>query len=260
MQKITLITACYNNAQTILASLISVQQQTYANIEHIIIDGASTDGTLEIIQSHISCLPDRQAHLTSHISVKFISEPDKGMYDAINKGLKLATGDIIGLLHSDDELFEPTTIEKIVKAFEQVKPGLLFANGLFVHAENTHNVVRNWLSKAFKPYKIYFGWVPLHTTMYFSREAFEKLGLYDTNYRIASDYEYSLRALKHSNIPKFYLNTYVVRMKMGGASTSFNNQYRKSKEDFMIMRNYHLPAALTLAFKILRKIPQFFLK
>lgn len=245
MQKISLITACYNNAETIADTLISVFNQTYSNIEHIIIDGASTDGTLKVI-----------AHLKNEKTI-LVSEPDNGMYDAINKGLKLATGDIIGLLHSDDELFESNTLEKIAHAFEQEKPGLLFANGLFVNAENTQRVVRKWISKTFKPYKIYFGWVPLHTTMYFSREAYNLMGLYDTHYRIASDYEYTLRALKYKNLKKFYLNQYVIRMKMGGASTSFRNQFKKSKEDFIIMRYYRLPAFLTLLFKILRKIPQF---
>jgi glycosyltransferase len=244
--KVSIITACFNNEKTIKDTLLSVSSQTYSNIEHIIIDGASTDNTLNIIKKYKTAF------------TKVISGKDKGMYDAINKGLKLATGDIIGLLHSDDELYSNDTITQIAKEFKKDNnTGLLYANGIFVKPEATHKVIRNWISKEFKPWKIYFGWVPLHTTMYLSKEAVEVLGFYDTNYQIASDYEYTLRALTNKRINIKYLNRYVVRMKMGGASTSLNNQYKKSKEDFLIMRGYKLPAIFTLTFKILRKIPQF---
>ena len=247
--KITIITACYNNEKSIEDTLKSVAEQTYNNIEHIVIDGASTDNTINIINKY---------KIGNTI---IVSEPDLGMYYAVNKGLKMATGDIIGLLHSDDKLYSSNTLSDIVNEFKNDNNiGLLFANGLFVEVNDTTKIVRNWISKEFKRWKIYFGWVPLHTTMYFSSKALKQLGYYKTEYRIASDYEYTLRALTNKTINKKYLNSYVVRMKMGGASTSFKNQYKKSKEDFLIMREYKLFAVFVLSFKILRKIPQFIFK
>lgn len=251
MFKVSLITVCYNNESSIAATLKSVAKQSYNNIEHIIVDGASTDSTLKIIEDE---LKKRKSSIVSTV----ISEPDNGMYEAINKGLNLASGDIVGLLHSDDELYDENTVQTIVDKFiTKSNIGLLFANGLFVDSHNPKKVIRNWISREFKSWKIFFGWVPLHTTMYFKKEVVEELGMYETKYAIASDYEYTLRALRNTSIKKYYLNSYIVRMKMGGKSTSMKNQYHKSKEDFTIMRQYKLPAFLTLAFKILRKVPQF---
>ncbi len=244
--KVTLITVCYNNKTTIGQTITSVQGQTYPNIEHLIIDGASTDGTLEVINQL------KNPHTV------VISEPDNGMYHAINKGLNRASGHIIGLLHSDDELYAPNTIEQIVAHFEQSQAHWVFGNGLFVHYQNPHQIIRNWISNPYKKWKVWLGWVPLHTTMYFTREAVQQLGDYDTRYRIASDYEYTLRALKNRSLTVHYTGLYHVKMKMGGTSTSLKNQYPKSKEDFLIMLRYQLPAPFTLACKILRKIPQFF--
>jgi len=243
--KITLITVCFNNEKTIADTLKSVKEQTYNNIEHIIIDGASKDRTLEIIE------------FFKNDKTIVVSEPDKGMYDAINKGLKLATGDIIGLLHSDDELYTSDTIQQIVENFEKSKADWLFGDGIFVNDENTEKVVRNWISKPYKKWKLWLGWVPLHTTMYFSKKSVALLGLYNLNYRIASDYEYTLRALTNKSLTVHYTGLYHVRMKMGGTSTSLKNQIPKSKEDFLIMWKYKFPAPITLTFKILRKIPQF---
>lgn len=244
MLKTTLITACYNNEKTIADTLKSVSEQTHNNIEHIIIDGASTDNTLKIIDRY------------KQPFTKVVSEPDNGMYDAINKGIKLATGDIIGLLHSDDELFDKNTLEKIANSFQKEKCDLLFANGIFVN--NNNKIIRNWITKEYKPAKLYFGWVPLHTTMYFTKNTIQKTGFYNTKYKIASDYEYTLRVFKRDDIKTFYLNAYVMRMKMGGKSTSIKNQFAKSKEDFLIMQRYNLPSFFTLTFKILRKTLQFF--
>jgi glycosyltransferase involved in cell wall biosynthesis len=246
--KITLITVCFNNKNTIGQTIRSVQSQTYVNIEHLIIDGASTDGTLDEIQ-----------RLKNEKTV-VISEPDQGMYDAINKGLKRATGDIIGLLHSDDELYASDTLEQIVKHFQQSKADWVYGNGIFVDEVFTNQIIRNWISKPYKKWKIWVGWVPLHTSMYFTNDAFNQLGYYDLRYRIASDYEYSLRAITNLKLKVHYTGLYHVRMKMGGTSTSLKYQYPKSKEDFLIMLRYGLPAPFTLACKILRKIPQFFKK
>ncbi len=248
IMKVTIITVCYNNEITITETLKSVAGQTYPNIEHIIIDGASTDGTLNIINS------------SKGLNTIVLSEPDNGMYDAINKGLKLATGNIIGLLHSDDELYAPNTIEQIVKHFQQSKAHWVYGDGIFVDSNNTNEVIRNWISNPFKKWKLWFGWVPLHTTMYFTKDAISQLGTYNTQYRIASDYEYTLRALTNHNLKVHYTGFYHVRMQMGGTSTSLKYQFPKSKEDFMIMLRYSLPAPFTLACKILRKIPQFFKK
>ena len=210
--KVTLITACFNNKNTIGSTIRSVQSQTYADIEHIIVDGSSTDGTLELL------------YQLKNETTQVITEPDKGMYDAINKGLNLATGDIIGLLHSDDELYANNTIEQIVNHFAQSQADWVYGNGIYVDSTNTNLIIRNWISKPFKRWKLWFGWVPLHTTMYFNKAAVKLLGLYDLRYRIASDYEYTLRALTSSKLKVHYTGFYHVRMKMGGTSTSLQNQ------------------------------------
>jgi glycosyltransferase len=245
--KISIITIVYNNAQCIESCIQSVLSQTYTNIEHIIIDGGSTDGTQAIIEPYIPKLG------------YFLSEKDKGLYNALNKGIKAATGDIVGILHSDDLYYETESIQKVVDAFKLSNADLVYANGMYVAKENTKEVKRIYKSKSYKKRYLPFGWIPLHTTIYVKKTIFDTYGLYDESYSIASDYEISLRWFQEERIKKYFLNHWVVKMRLGGKSTTAKLQKKKSSEDLKIIRAYKLLGKITLFFKVLRKIPQYVL-
>lgn len=148
--KVTIITACYNRERTIRGCIESILAQDYPDIEYIVVDGASTDGSLSVIQEY----KERIA--------KIISEPDKGMYEAINKGLRAATGEVVGLVHSDDFLFSPHTVSHIVERFRETHADFLYGDGLFVDADRTDKVVRNWIGGEYRLWKVRHGWLPLH--------------------------------------------------------------------------------------------------
>ena len=175
--KITLITSCYNRVSTIRGAIESVLAQDYPDIEYIIVDGASKDGSVEAIRGAIAGHEDK---------VKFISEPDHGMYEAINKGIRMATGDYIGLVHSDDFLYSSHTISDIVKKLKETHADFLYGDGLFVNPENTDKVVRKWIGGTYRLWKVRHGWLPLHPTCYIRREVMLKRGLYNELYNIAA--------------------------------------------------------------------------
>jgi len=245
--KVSIITIVYNNQACITACIQSVLEQTYSKIEYIIIDGGSTDGTQELIEPY----RDKLAY--------YKSEKDKGLYYALNKGIKQATGDIIGILHSDDLYYEPETIQKIVDAYKKSGADMVYANGLYVDKTDTDKVMRIYPAKPFRNRYLNLGWVPLHTTIYVRREVFLKYGMYDIQYDIASDYEISLRWLTNKKIKTYFLNTCVVKMRLGGKSTSVSLQKKKSSEDLRIINKYKLAGTYTLGLKIARKIPQYIL-
>jgi glycosyltransferase len=243
--KVSLITTCYNRVHSIQDTIESVLNQDYDNIEYIIIDGASTDGCVDIFNSY-----------KGRIST-LVSEPDTGIYNAINKGIQLATGDIVGVLHSDDVFFSNHVISSIVSAFQQNEADLVYGNGLFVNLK-TQRIVRNWVSGNFRPNKILRGWLPLHPTVYIRRVLIEKHGLYDESYKISADSEFLLRYIHGLHLTIYYINEYFVRMGMGGASTSFSQTLLKWKEDKRVYQQHGLkPYWLALSGKILSKIPQF---
>lgn len=243
--KISIITIVYNRKHCIADCIQSVFNQTYPDIEHLIIDGGSTDGTQQEIEKH----RDKIAF--------YISEKDDGVFDAYNKGIKNATGDIIGILNSDDFFYEPNTIQKIVEAFTLSGADLVYAKGLYVDQKNLLKVKRIYSSKPFQSKYLFFGWIPLHTTIFVRNEIFKKYGVYNHGYTIASDYEISLRWFKNKKIKKYFLNEWVVKMRLGGLSTSAKLQLKKSREDLKIIKLYKLNGLLTLACKIGRKIPQY---
>ncbi|MDD4969969.1 MAG: glycosyltransferase family 2 protein [Paludibacter sp.] len=243
--KVSIITIVYNNQACIAACIQSVQDQTYNKIEHIVIDGGSTDGT----QEEIEPFRDKLAY--------YKSEKDKGLYYALNKGIQQATGDIIGILHSDDLYYEHDTVQKIVEAYKKSGADMVYANGLYVDKTDTDKVMRIYPAKPFRSRYLHFGWVPLHTTIYVRREMFQKYGMYDIQYDIASDYEISLRWLTNKKIKTYFLNACVVKMRLGGKSTSASLQKKKSLQDLQIINKYKLEGAYTLGFKIARKIPQY---
>ena len=243
--KVSIITSCYNREATIAQAIESVLGQDYPDIEYIVVDGASTDRSLEIIQRYA----DRIACL--------ISEPDKGMYEAINKGIRAATGDIIGLLHSDDFLFSTDTISHIVTEFQKTEADLVYGNGLFVDARNTNKVVRNWISGTYSRRKVRYGWLPLHPTCYIRRGCLKKHGLYDESYRIAADTDLLVRYLYTTRLKVAYLNEYIVRMRMGGLSTDSKRRKLMWEEDIRLYKNHGFPPLPTKLMKMAWKIPQF---
>ena len=243
--KITIITTCYNRASTVRSAIESVLSQDYDDIEYIIVDGASTDGSLEVINDY----RERVARI--------VSEPDHGMYEAINKGIRMATGDVVGLLHSDDMLYAPDTVSKIVARMRETGADFLYGNGLFVNAENTDKVVRNWIGGDYRLWKVRHGWLPLHPTCYIRREAMLRRGLYNETYRIAADSDLLFRYLLGGELSVAYLNEYIVRMRMGGMSTDSNKRKQMWREDIRMYRSHGMNPTVTKIEKMLWKIPQF---
>lgn len=247
--KISIITSCYNRVSTIRGAIESVLAQDYPDIEYIIVDGASTDGSVEVIRDAIEGHEDR---------VKFISEPDHGMYEAINKGIRMATGDYIGLVHSDDFLYSPHTISDIAKRLKETRADFLYGDGLFVNAENTDKVVRKWIGGTYRLWKVRHGWLPLHPTCYIRRDVMEKLGGYDESYMIAADTDLLVRYLLDNHVKTDYLKKYIVRMRMGGMSTDNSRRAKMWKEDIRVYSSHGFKhVTLTKIEKMLWKVPQF---
>jgi len=220
--KISLITAVYNNASGLRSSLESSLGQTHQDVERIVIDGVSTDGTLQVLEDYTSKI--------DHI----VSEPDNGIYDALNKGIQLATGDIIGILHSDDLFAGPDILEKIARKFESSSIDLLYGDLCYVSNQNPNEIVRYWRAGAFTQSKLPNGWMPPHPTVYVRRELFEKYGLYDTHYRIAADYDWMLRLLTKQTMDVAYFPEVLVHMRTGGTSNrSFKNLWQKKSRGLL---------------------------
>jgi glycosyltransferase len=229
--KVSIITVCYNRVATIEKAIRSVLEQNYSDIEYIVIDGNSTDGTQTVIEQY------------GHQLAKYVSEPDKGMYDAINKGLTLATGEIVGLVHSDDELFDTNVIAKIVEQFQENNAiHVVYGDGIYVSNSQPNQIVRNRIGGYFSIKKLKSGWLPLHPTVYIKRSEIQRLGNYSLDYKIASDTDFLLRYLYLHRLPVAYLNAYIIRMRVGGLSTSKSRAIEVLKEDYIIYKSFGLPA------------------
>lgn len=247
--KISIITATYNSADTVIDAIESVNNQTYDNIEHIIIDGGSKDDTVNVVK-----------RLGKRVSI-IISEPDKGIYDALNKGIDVATGDIIGFMHSDDIFYDNQVIEKIASVFSSSEVGSVYGDLEYVQKDDTNRVVRKWVSGNFKLDKVKSGWMPPHPTFYMKRENYKKLGGFNLEYSIAADYDSILRYLFKYKISTAYIPEVLVKMRVGGASNkSIENIIKKSKEDRLALKSNNIPWLKALLMKNLTKIPQFFKK
>ena len=245
--KISIITSVYNNQETIAEAMESVLGQTYSNIEYIIVDGGSTDGTVDIIKSY-------QERLGA-----FISEPDKGIYDGLNKGIKLATGEVIGFLHSDDLYENNTVIEKVAQAFKNNALDSVYGDLTYVNKTDPDKVIRYWKSGEFTLKKLHQGWMPPHPTFFVKRVIYEQLGLFDTSFKIAADYDVMLRFLGKNKITTQYIPYVLIKMRVGGASNkSLKNIILKSKEDLKAMKNNEMGGFFSLVFKNLSKLQQFF--
>jgi glycosyltransferase involved in cell wall biosynthesis len=244
--RVSIITICYNRSQTISNCINSVLQQDYVHIEYIVIDGNSKDGTVDIIQSY----HDRITH--------FISEPDKGMYDAINKGFALATGDIVGLMHSDDVFYDSTVISKIVEGFKNnPNTDAIYGNGIYVTNDEEEKLVRDRIGGEYDYKKLKKGWLPLHPTVYIRKSIIDKYGNYDLNFKIASDTEFLLRYLFKYKIKVTYLNNYIVKMRMGGLSTSYKRAFYVLYEDYKIYKYHNLPGIKAVFQKKLLALTQY---
>lgn len=254
--KISIITVTKNNKAGLLRAIECVHNQTYKNVEHIVVDGASVDGTVEILKQVQDDIA-KSSLLNTHYALLTISEADDGIYDAINKGIKLATGNVIGLLHSDDTFANENVLASIADIFTKDETDSVYSNLLYVNKNGKS--IRVWNSGNFTEQKMLNGWMPPHPTLFIKKEIFDKYGLYRTDMKIAADYEMILRLFWKYKITNSYLPITTYLMTMGGASNkSLKNILRKSKEDFRAMRLSSIPfPSFTLFCKNIRKLPQF---
>lgn len=248
--KVTLITATYNSAKHLEDCIRSVIAQTYPHIEYVIVDGGSADGTLDIVRKY-----------EKNIS-RWISEKDRGMYDAINKGMKMSSGDIIGILNSDDMLASPDVIETIVRTFREKEVDSLYGDLEYVDPVDTNKIYRIWKGKPYRRELFHYGWMPAHPTFYFRRSLLEKYGGYENHYFTAADYEFMARYLYKYRVSSFYLPMLLVKMRRGGQSnSSIFKRLRANRRDYLAMKKSGIPFAFFVSIlKPLSKIHQYYKK
>ena len=248
MIKVSIITVTYNSAETLEQTLLSVIQQSYKNIEYIVVDGKSTDGTLSIIEKH-----------KGNIS-RVISEKDNGLYDALNKGIELATGDVVGILHSDDFYIDNKVIERYVQAFLESNAEAVYSDLYYVDKNDTDKIIRRWKSGEFKSNSFINGWMPPHPTFFVKKEVYKKHGKFNLEFKSAADYEIMLRFIQKRAITVYYLPEFTIKMRVGGKSNaSVQNRIQANLEDRKAWQiNNIKPRFYTLYLKPLRKIFQFF--
>ena len=245
--KISIITVAYNAASTIKDTIDSVLSQEGIDLEYVIVDGGSKDETVQIVESY-----GDQIHT-------FISEPDKGIYDGMNKGVALATGDIVGILNADDFYSNENVLSKVVETFvEGVEAS--YADLVYVDQEDTDRITRTWKSGKYESGAFKKGWMPPHPTFFVRKEIYEKFGAYSLELKSAADYEFMLRVIHKHQIKVVYLPEIIVRMRQGGASnSSLKNRINANKEDRKAWEMNGLkPGTFTLIRKPLSKISQFF--
>lgn len=245
--KVTIITVTLNSEKYLADCIQSVFKQNYTNIEHIIIDGKSTDNTVSIIKKY-----------DTYIS-KWISEPDRGMYDAINKGIEMATGDIIGVLNSDDVFASNDVIKNIVNCFVENKTDSVFGDLVFVNPSNIEKITRIWKGMPYRRFRFNYGWMPAHPTFYLKRELIKQYGLYENHYHTAADYEFMARYLYKHRISATYLDQMVVKMRNGGLSNgNLKRRLRANRRDYLAMKKNSIPFSFFVSIlKPIGKIHQY---
>lgn len=244
--RISVITAVFNRASTLDEAVRSVGSQSWPDVEHIVIDGGSTDGSLDILASH--------KHSIAHM----VSEPDNGIYDALNKGIRRATGDIIGFMHADDSYSTPQALKRVADAFADPSVGAVYSDLVYVNKDDPTRIVRYWRAGQYRRSKLPHGWMPPHPTFYVRRELYERMGGFDTRFRIAADYDNMLRLLWTGKVHAAYIPEVLVRMRMGGVSNgSLLNMFKKSCEDFAALRQNGLSGFQGVLLKNVTKLPQF---
>jgi len=240
--KVSVITVCYNSEKTIASTLDSIASQTHDNIEHVIVDGGSTDGTINIVKQKL-----RDGDV-------FVSEPDEGLYDAMNKGVDLATGNIVGVLNSDDFYESDDAVATVVEMFRHTpEADLVFGDVVFVSPDNLNKVIRLYRAAHFRPWKLRFGWMPPHPATFVRKSAYERVGKYRLDMRIAADYDMFVRWLLVAGLKWQYLDRVLVRMRAGGVSTSgIRSSIRLNREIVRACRDNGIYTNLIF---VLSKIP-----
>ncbi|MES2431349.1 MAG: glycosyltransferase family 2 protein [Bacteroidota bacterium] len=248
--KISLITVTYNSARFLEDCIKSVIMQDYHNIEHIIVDGGSNDGSVAIIEKY-----------SDHIS-KWISEKDNGMYDAINKGMAMATGDVIGILNSDDILASTDVMSSIAKTFKENNVDSIYGDLAYVEQMDTGKIHRFWKGNSYKRSRFMFGWMPAHPTFYVKKDVVDKFGGYESHFYTAADYEFMARYLFMNKVTSYYIPKLLVRMRIGGMSNNnLKSRFRANRRDFLAMKKNKIPFPFIVSIlKPLRKLPQYFKK
>lgn len=247
--KVSIVTACYNSKATIHDTLRTIQMQTHKNIEHIVIDGGSTDGTLEILEKN-----------RDHIAL-LTSEPDNGLYDAMNKGVSKATGDVIGLLNSDDLFATNHVIEDVVNTLSDPTIDACYGDLVYVDQKNTNQIARYWRSSPFDPALISKGWIPAHPTFYARREVHDQHSmLFNLDYKLAADYELLLRLLITHKINVAYIPEVMVKMRLGGTTNkSISNIINQNKEIMTALKNHKHPYSplKMMSSKLINRLQQY---
>jgi glycosyltransferase involved in cell wall biosynthesis len=245
--KISVITVAFNSAKTVADTLTSVAMQTHPDIEHLIIDGASSDGTVEIVRMHAST------------QTRLISESDRGIYDAMNKGIALASGEVIGFLNSDDFYANASVLAKIADSFQDSVVDACYGDLVYV-SQDKSRVVRYWKSKPFTKGDFAKGWCPAHPTFYVRKSVIERMGLFDQSYKMGVDVEFMMRYLECGKIRAVYLPHVLVHMRLGGASNqSLKNIFLQNKGIFAALRKNDIPFSIVwfTANKIVSRLKQF---
>ncbi len=249
-KKITIVTPTYNSAKTLTTNIQSIQNQSYTNWQHLIIDNVSVDKTIEIINSNYD---SRR---------KIISEKDNGIYDALNKGISLADGEIISILHSDDTFFDNNTLMEVINKFENYNTDIVYGDLIYVKKNNLNKTLRYWKSNKYEFGLFDKGWSPPHPAFFIKKEIHDKLGLYKNNIGNSADIELMYRMLEKHKISNQYLNKILVKMRYGGKSN--NSLFQIFRQNLQILKFLNLKnpfqICLFIYLKIINRISQFFKK
>ena len=248
--KVSLITVVYNGASHIRSCIESILNQTYSDIEYIIVDGKSTDGTVDIVKSYGSKI------------AQFVSEKDKGLYDAMNKGIRMATGDVIGLLNADDFYRHSRVIENMVATFQRTNSDAVYGDMIYVHRDNTQKIQRYWRSGWYSDNDVMWGWMPGHLSFFAKKCLYDQYGLFRTDMKSAADYELLLRFIHKNKAKLAYMDEVTIVMRAGGVSnSSLSNRLEANRDDKLAWKlNGMKPYFFTLWLKPLRKITQYVTK
>ncbi|MCF8414008.1 MAG: glycosyltransferase [Melioribacteraceae bacterium] len=244
--KISVITATYNSGKFLESAIESVAEQSYNDIEYIIVDGGSTDNTLQIIKDHKSVI------------YKYISEKDEGIYFALNKGIKHATGEIICFLHSDDKFASPDVLQTVADCFLRTDADVVYGDLIYNSRERENKLIRYWKAGEFKKHSMFFGWMPPHTATFIKSKIYSQIGLFNTDLKISADYELILRIFSIIDLKVDYIPQLMIKMRVGGISNgSISDIIQKSREDYLGLKLNKKPfPAISLVFKNIRKITQ----
>lgn len=248
--KISIVTVCFNSEATLSDTIGSIANQSYPEKEHIIVDGASQDGTMDIVRSSPSIF-------------RYVSEPDKGVYDAMNKGIEMATGDVVGTLNADDFYYDDTVLSQVAEVFTDPKVEACYADLIYVDKLDTNKIVRYWKSCDYRPGLFERGWMPAHPTFFVRRSVYRKFGGFDLDFRRQADFELTMRFLATHGIVSRYIPSIWVKMRMGGVSNnSILGVIKGNLEAYRACRKNGLDVRMLpfIARKVLSRIPQFFRK